>query len=76
MKKHSFIGSTTDNIFCIKGVDLFRYKWISGGECASVVNPETGKLYSFSVYYIKYGEKEMEFIAGKDEYGKWLFFEN
>ncbi len=76
MKLHNFIGRTKDEIFCIKGIDLFRYKWYSGGKCASVINPENGKMYSFSSYYIEYGKKKLEFIAGKDEYGNWLFFED
>lgn len=76
MKNHKFIGSTKDEIFCVRGIDLFSCKWYSAGECASVVNPENGKLYSFSSYYIQYGSKKVEFIAGKDEYGNWLFFEN
>lgn len=76
MKKHNFIGSANENVFCIKGIDLFRYKWITTGECAYVVNPETEKVYSFSVYSIAYGNKTLEFVAGKDEYGNWLFFEN
>ena len=52
MKAHKFIGSSRDDVFCIKGVDLFRYKWYSAGECSPVVNPENGRLYSFSAYYI------------------------
>lgn len=76
MKFHNFIGSTKDEVFCIKGIDLFRYRWYSGGECATVINPENGKMYSYSSYYIEYGKKKLGFIAGKDEYGNWLFFEN
>lgn len=76
MKKHNFIGSTNENVFCIKGIDLFRYKWSTTGQCAYVVNPKNQKVYSFSVYSIAYGGKTLEFAAGKDEYGNWLFFEN
>lgn len=76
MKAHKFLGSTNDEVFCVKGVDYFRNRWFSGGECASVVNPENGKIYSFSSYYFEIGKKKYEFIAGKDEHGKWLFFEN
>ena len=76
MKAHKFIGSSRDDVFCIKGVDLFRYKWYSAGDCSPVVNPENGRLYSFSAYYINYGDKKLEFIAGKDENDNWLFFEN
>ncbi len=70
MKNYRFIGKTSKESFLIKGINVFSEKWKTTGECISVVNPQNGKNYTFSKYIID----DVEFVAGKDSYGYWLFF--
>lgn len=70
MDVYRFAGKTSKESFYIKGIDVFAEKWVMAGGCASVTNPQDGKDYVFS----KYISGGIEFVAGKDRFGYWLFF--
>ncbi|MEE0914533.1 MAG: hypothetical protein U0L76_08135 [Ruminococcus sp.] len=67
---YRFIGKTSKETFLIKGINVFSEKWMRTGECATVINPQNGRSYVFS----KYMSGDVEFVAGKDANGYWLFF--
>lgn len=69
-KNYRFAGKTSKDSFCIKGINVFAERWIHMGGCATVTNPQTGVNYVFS----KYSSGGVEFVAGKDSNGYWLFF--
>lgn len=75
MKKYKYLGKSDKDSFCIRGVDLFLKKWNTIGDCAIVVEPESKKTYSFSVYEVESGKKKIPFVAGKNSSGEWLFFD-
>lgn len=72
MKDYSYryVGKTSKDSFLIKGMNVFSEKWRMAGGCATVINPQNGKTYTFS----KYISGDVHFVAGKDSYGYWLFF--
>lgn len=70
MKSYRFLGKTSKDSFIIKGINVFNEKWRGAGGCAAVVNPLDNKTYTFS----KYISGGVEFVAGKDSHGYWLFF--
>lgn len=74
MKKYSYLGKSSGKRFCIDGIDVFGYKWRSLGECDIVLEPETKKPYSFSMYQIDSGSKTIIFLAGKFFDGNWAFY--
>ena len=69
-KNYRFVGKTSKDSFLIKGFNVFSEKWKHAGGCASVTNPQNGRTYVFS----KYESCGVEFVAGKDANGYWLFF--
>ena len=75
MKKHSFIGSSGSDKFCIRGIDVFKYKWIMIGDVVIVIDPDTIQPLSFSAYKIEVGSTTLSFVAGKLQNGKWGFFD-
>lgn len=77
MRKHEYIGSCSDinARFCIKGIDLFKYKWSTVGDVVVVIDPNTKMPRNFSAYKITVGEREINFVAGKLSNGKWGFYE-
>ncbi|MDP4119789.1 MAG: hypothetical protein Q8876_01865 [Bacillota bacterium] len=74
LERYSFLGSAMGERFCIEGVNLFRFKWLTVGECAIVFDPKTKKPYCFSVYQISVGDKKIPFVAGQRSDSTWLFF--
>lgn len=70
MANYRFAGKTSKDSFLIKGINVFSEKWTHTGGCVTVTNPQNGKSYVFS----KYTSNGVEFVAGKDSYGYWLFF--
>ncbi len=75
MVRYRFIGSTSKDIFCIDGVNLFKYRWVNTGSCAIVLNPDTKKPYTFSIYEITLNDnKVIDFVAGKFNDTEWAFF--
>ncbi|MCQ4022911.1 MULTISPECIES: hypothetical protein [unclassified Ruminococcus] len=75
MKKHRFIGSCASDKFCIKGIDVFKYKWIMIGDVVIVIDPDTKQPLSFSAYKIEVNGTTLSFVAGKLYSGKWGFFD-
>lgn len=72
---HKYLGKSDKDCFYIKGVDLFRHKWKTVGDCAAVMEPESKRVYTFSVYEVEQGNRVITFIAGKNYDGEWLFFD-
>ncbi len=70
IKNYRYVGRTSKEVFVIKGINVFSEKWKHAGGCASVIYPVNGKTYVFS----KYISGGVEFVAGKDANGYWLFF--
>lgn len=70
MANYRFVGKTSKEVFVIKGINVFAERWIHTGGCATVTNPQNNKSYVFS----KYLSGGVEFVAGKDTQGYWLFF--
>lgn len=75
MKKHRFIGSASSDKFCIKGIDVFKYKWIMIGDVAIVIDPDTKQPLSFSSYCIDINGMKLTFVAGKLSNGNWGFYD-
>ena len=75
MKKHKFIGSSQSEKFCIKGIDVFKYKWIRIGDVVIVIDPSTKKPLSFSAYRIEAEGISLNFAAGRLPDGSWGFFD-
>ena len=69
-KNYRFVGKTSKDSFLIKGCNVFSEKGKHAGGCASGTNPQNGRTYGFS----KYESCGVEFVAGKDANGYWLFF--
>ncbi|MEE1319129.1 MAG: hypothetical protein UHD05_06420 [Ruminococcus sp.] len=69
-ENYRFIGKTSKETFVIKGINVFSEKWRHAGGCATVTNPQNGRSYVFSKYLCG----DVEFVAGKDANGYWLFF--
>lgn len=75
MTKYDFIGSASKNIFCIKGVNVFKYNWTNTGRCAVILNPKTKKPFTFSIYEISLSDNTViAFAAGKFSDDEWSFF--
>ncbi|GHU81297.1 hypothetical protein AGMMS50284_0630 [Clostridia bacterium] len=74
MKKHEYIGTSSDDKFCIRGIDIFKYKWNTIGDVAVVIDPTSKKPRNFSAYKITVGGKDITFLAGKLSNGSWGFF--
>ncbi len=70
MANYRFVGKTSKEVFVIKGINVFAEKWVHTGGCVTVTNPQNNKSYVFS----KYASGGVEFAAGKDAQGYWLFF--
>lgn len=75
MKKYAYLGSSTGEKFCIKGIDVYKYRWLMEGDCVIVTDPKTKKPRSFSVYKIRVGDSDMRFIAGELSDGSTGFYE-
>lgn len=75
MKKHRFIGSAASDKFCIKGIDVFKYKWIMIGDVVIVIDPDTKQPLSFSAYKVEANGVSLSFVAGRLHSGNWGFFE-
>ena len=65
MKKYVYLGKAGGKRFCINGVDVLSRSWRSLGECDIVIDPSTGKPYSFSKYCIDTASARVVFLAGK-----------
>lgn len=78
MSRYEFVGTREReyDVFCIDGVDITSSKWRSTGNCVTVVDPKTGKTYSFTEYYIErlLGDN-LFFAQGYFGNGKEAFFE-
>ncbi len=74
MKNYTYLGKTSGKKFCIEGIDVFSHSWRSLGECDIVLEPDTKKPYSFSVYQINTDDKTVEFLAGHFENDDWAFY--
>lgn len=74
LKHYEFLGTTTKEHFCIRGVELFSYNWQTIGDVAIVLHPKTKKPYTFSAYKITVGEKTLKFVAGKYDDDHWGFY--
>lgn len=75
MIRYNYVGSTSKDIFCLEGVNLFKYSWINTGNCAVVLNPKTKKPHTFSIYEINlHNNQTITFIAGKFSNDEWSFF--
>ena len=70
MSEHRFLGKTSKEYFVIRGINVFSERWNGAGGCATVTNPQDNCTYTFSKYICK----GVEFIAGRDKHGYWLFF--
>lgn len=70
MNGYRFLGKTSKEVFVIKGMNVFSEKWIHNGGCVTVTNPQNNKSYVLS----KYISCGVEFAAGKDAQGYWMFF--
>ena len=70
MSNYRFAGRTSKELFLIKGINVFAEKWVHAGGRATVTTPQNKKTYVFS----KYISGGVEFVAGKDSNGYWLFF--
>ena len=75
MKNYTFLGRSDGRRFCIEGIDVFSNKWQSQGECDIVLEPDTKKPYSFSIYKIETPSKTISFLAGKFRDGSWGFYQ-
>lgn len=75
MKKHRFIGSSGSEKFCIKGIDVFKHKWIMIGDVVIVIDPNTKKPLSLSAYKIEAEGSVINFVAGRLSDGSWGFFD-
>ncbi len=69
-RSYKFVGQTFKNCFVIEGINVFSEKWIQEGSCVAVTNPHNGRQYIFSKYICG----EIEFVAGQDSNGYWLFY--
>ena len=74
MKNYNYLGKSNGKKFCIQGIDVFSHKWKSLGECDIVLQPDTKKPYSFSVYEIETDSRVVKFLAGKFDDDDWAFF--
>ena len=70
-----YLGESDKPIFCVDGVDLFKYKWHSFGNCTDVIDPESGLACTLSVYELKEKFSNLVFAAGETRPGHWIFFE-
>ncbi len=75
MKNYTFLGRSNGRKFCIEGIDVFSNKWQTLGECDIVLEPETKKPYSFSIYRISTASKTITFAAGKFSDSTWGFYQ-
>ena len=74
MKDYTFLGKSNGKKFCIKGIDVFSYKWRSTGKCDIVLDPKTKDPYSFSIYEIETDSRKITFLAGKLSDDNWAFY--
>ncbi len=74
MKDYKYLGKSNGKKFCIKGTDIFLYKWRSLGKCDIVLEPKTKKPYSFSFYEVDTDFKSITFLAGKFDSDDWAFY--
>ena len=42
MKNYSYLGSSKNEKFCIKGIDVFKYNWITIGAVVVVLQNSQG----------------------------------
>mgnify|MGYP001029915316 FL=1 len=76
MKNYSYLGSSKNEKFCIKGIDVFKYNWITIGAVVVVLDPNTKQPRNFSDYKVQITEnKEIKFVAGKTQDGNWAFYD-
>ena len=74
LKKYTYLGHSDGRRFCIEGINVFAEKWRSQGSCDIVLQPDTNKPYSFSVYTIEKKDKTITFLAGHFEDESWAFY--
>lgn len=74
MIKTQFLGSSSNGVFCVDGVDLFRCKWQTTGKCAVVLHPQTKQPFTFSMYEAQLGDRVFVFVAGEFRSGDWGFY--
>ena len=73
--KFEYLGGCDSPVFCVDGVDLFKYKWHTFGGCTDVIDPETGLARTLSVYELKETFSSLVFAAEETRPGHWIFFE-
>lgn len=66
-----FLGSSSNGVFCVDGIDLFRCKWRTTGKCAVVLHPQTKQPYTFSVFETELGDTLFTFVAGEFSPDVW-----
>lgn len=71
MTKTQFLGSCSNGIFCVDGIDLFQCNWQTTGKCAVVLHPQTKNPFTFSIYETELGEEPFSFAAGEFKPGTW-----
>ena len=76
MKNYTFLGRSDGRRFCIEGIEVFSSKWQSLGECDIVLEPDTKKPYSFSIYRIATPSKTITFLAGRFTDNSWGFYQS
>ena len=74
MKDYTFLGKSNGKKFCIKGIDVFSYKWRTTGKCDIVLEPKTKRPFSFSMYEIETDSRKISFLAGKFDDDDWAFY--
>lgn len=75
-KKWIFAGHCVDgNRFLIDGVNVWSRAWQNvPGQSAQIKDPLYGQDFSFPVYTIQDGEKEVRFAAGEFSNTIWGFY--
>lgn len=71
---NDYIGRAIGRKFALRGINVFEFKWKTTGMVHTVYDPETDKAYSLNSYYISPVGGDINFIAGKDDKGSWMFF--
>lgn len=74
MIKNEFLGQSSNGVFCVEGIDLFKCKWRTTGKCTVVLHPDSKKPYTFSIYETELGNEPFTFAAGEYTTGNWGFY--
>lgn len=70
-----YLGSSTNGVFCVDGLDLFKCQWRTTGKCTVVLEPETKRPHTFSLYEVEREGETLSFAAGEITPGEWAFYE-